>query len=279
MNWRFALGLFLPLGLVALLVLGALGFWWSTKSAVNELGNADPAASETPPEYDEPPANLDELIDRYIATQGGKAEVEALRSLRIQGRTRNNGSETKFDQIKRSPGMSWTLIEADPYRVITTTDGETVWRQIGGQPDYYRITGTEAESILASVQILSQIWILRNVPDALEWTESREIDGTLHHAIRARQDGKPDQIFWIDDERYLERRIETVSPSGEYQVTTFHDYRKVGPLTVPFKIVIQRDGEVVDEIIVEQANVNIGVLSALFSAPDDLKDWPPSRRR
>ncbi|MGE9296492.1 MAG: hypothetical protein ACQKBV_09425 [Puniceicoccales bacterium] len=275
------LGCIVPIAIMVLLVGGGGVYWWfnvvdAKKEAETALETAEFGKAENEARrYLRPPGSQSELIGRYLQAQGGEAQIAQINSIRLQGKVIADGKEIPFSQIKRAPNQSRLIIETQPRRMITTDNGKEVWRSFEGLPTAYRLTGEAAHTARGSSPILSPIWALRDTPGALDWSGQEEIDGVTYYKIEVKRTDRPDLTYWIDGERYLEYRVESITPSGQLEVTTFEDYRKVGWLTIPFHIIVTRDGEIASEIIIEQADLNIGLLSAYFDAPEQMEDWPP----
>jgi len=267
----------LPIGVVGLIIAAGVGLWLLAEKNQSEDEPSDKNEAPEKIVYRGPPRNLEQLLERYMAAQGGEEKIEMVQSLRIHGRIIADGVEIPFDQIKRAPNMSRLTLETEPRAITTFNNGEAVWREIEGVPNLYEVTGVEANDIQANSAILSPVWSQRNEPGALEWRGTQEIDGVAHHRILLNQEDSPDRVYWIDGEEYWERRVDTATPNGEFLSTTFDDFRRVGWLTIPFKIVSERDGEVVSEIIIDRAEINIGVLSAFFETPEKLEPWPGTK--
>jgi len=264
--------------ITALLVIsaGGLGLWFLSKFSPEEAQDhaADVINGESEIAYADPPANLKELIVRYMNGQGGEEKIESLKSARIRGYILVDGIKTEFQQIKRAPNMSRLFIDAEPRPFTTVDNGDTVWREIEGLPTSFEITGEDAQQVRAGSSILGPVWANRNRPNALEMGSSREIDGVTHYSIIAKETGSPEKIFWIDSDQYLERGMDTATRNGEFYTERYSDFRKVGSLTLPFRVVTEIDGVVVSEVVIEEAELNIGVLSAFFEVPENLKPWP-----
>ncbi|WP_269543174.1 hypothetical protein [Cerasicoccus fimbriatus] len=270
--------------LVLLVLLAVAALWFSqqwkpsTETVVvaeTETTNEDSGADEEI-SYDGPPRNLEELIERYAATQGGPEKISQIKSLRLRGEIIQGDQPIEFQQIKRRPNMSRVSLETPLFELITTTNGDQVWRQYAGRPEIFEVTGVDRERVLSDSRIVSPLWTERDNPGALTMLSDEMDDGVLYHRIKVALPNRPEAIYWLDPETYLEHQITSTNSDDKEVVTRFGDYRKLGWLTIPYNIHFIIDGDPTMEIQLEKAEMNIGVFESFFDPPEMTGgEWPP----
>lgn len=271
--------------LVAIL-LGVAGFiiWQSNASQSPIAKTEDLQADEAPkaPEqatYDQPPADLSELLDRYAEAQGGSDKINQISSLRVEGYILEGDERIDFLQIKRMPDRSRISLEYDDFEITTYTNGQQAWRMVNDEPEAWRLNDQDAQQARRAGRILNPLWTERDTPGALKQLADEPLDGRMHHRVRVKQPGRPEEIFWIDPETYLETQHEFEDLAGRKVVTRFHEHEPVGWLMLPNRIEVIVDGEKHTEFIMEKAELNIGVFDSYFDVPEMAGDWPPPTRR
>ncbi|WP_309381757.1 hypothetical protein [Cerasicoccus frondis] len=277
----------MPLFLAAafmLLILAVGAIWlmnqWKPEDTVTEaaLLDVEPEPDAETLEliqYDNAPRDLQELIDRYGAAQGGPDKIDQIRSLRLKGVIHQNDEELEFQQIKRVPSSSRFSIATNDLELVTYTNGVEAWRQYGGHPENYRVTGDERDSVIRDSIIISPIWIYRDDPNVVSRMSDEMLDGVVYHRVKVILPGQREAVYWIDPETYVEKQIVTTNADGKQNVTQFKDYRKLGWLTIPYEIDFTVDDKVISKIELEKAELNIGVFESYFDPPEMVGDWPP----
>ncbi|WP_309396160.1 hypothetical protein [Cerasicoccus maritimus] len=225
--------------------------------------------------YGYPPRNLEELVERYAKAQGGPEKIAQIKSLKLRGVTRQGDQEMEFQQIKRVPSSSRITLETAQYELSTITNGDEVWRKFGGRPEVYRVTGEDRERVLSESQIISPLWTYRNTPGVLSMMSDEMLDGVIYHRVKVAIPDQPVAVYWIDPETYLERQIVTTNAEGGEVVTLFEDYRPLDWLVIPYRVVFMKDGELVSDIELMTADMNIGVFASYFDPPEMTAEWPP----
>ncbi|MEO0794609.1 MAG: hypothetical protein AAFX93_05590 [Verrucomicrobiota bacterium] len=267
--------------LVFFLVLGAAFIVWLSKQSPSDAAEyadaelSPEAVEEKPQDFAQPAQSVSEIVDRYIAVQGGVDEINKISSLRFIGVIREAGEEIEFDQLRKAPNLYRFTLERDGRELRTTTNGKQVWRELVGREATYEIVGQEAEDFINSAPILEKIWTQRNVPGALKLLEDQPLDGKMHHRISVKLAGGGKEVYWIDNKSYLESRKEKFNAKGD-RITLFEfsDFRPVGTMNIPFFVAITNEGAPTTEVTINKAEMNVGVFSSFFEPPKQLLPWP-----
>ncbi len=229
------------------------------------------------PDYDSPPQNLKDLLERYVNAQSSPEHIQKINSMRIIGEIIEGDQTLRFVQIKRTPNLSRVSLEQGHNSIATFTNGEQTWRIINDGPEAYRLTGDEAARARASGRIFNALWTDRNKPDALKMLSDEPLDGKRHHRVQALNANGAEEIYWLDPETYLETQLVVYEPNGREVVTRFSDYRKVRWIHVPFHVEVYVNGELKSTFEIEKIEINIGVFESYFAPPQFTSDWPPPK--
>ncbi|WP_309398170.1 hypothetical protein [Cerasicoccus maritimus] len=280
-------------GFIAVLMLVGVSAWFlrtlSGDSGHAKLADVDqPAASSIDPlefEVEAPLPDtvrpqtvaevreLDIILQRYAAAHGGEKAMNAVHSFRLRGEIRSEEGSVQFDQMKRVPNMARTTIEVDGRSVTDIYDGKTAWRRIEGVDEAYLLKGAMASDVAEAAPIYNALWRERANPEAYQVMADAELDGERCLRVQVQPNGSAPEVYWLNSETGLERQIVTESESG-VTVTRFREYFASGNIQIPGVTHITYPDGREAEIIIEEAQLNPGVLSFFFQAPRDLKVWP-----
>jgi photosystem II stability/assembly factor-like uncharacterized protein len=221
--------------------------------------------------------SLDDLLAKNLAARGGKAKIDAIKSLRLTGKVQFGGGdfkiEAEFAVLTKDPTMIRTEATLQGLTQVSAYDGKDAWQMspFGGRREAEKQSADDTKGLAHSADWDGPLIGGKEEGSVLEYLGTEDVDGTPAHKIRVtRKDGDIDYVF-LDPDSYLEIRITSVSKiRGTESIgeTDLGGYQQVEGVWIPFSIDSGGvGGPRNNRIIVEHAEANITADDALFRFP------------
>lgn len=193
------------------------------------------------------PGSVAQIIDRYYSAVGGLEAWHSVKALEavVESTTRLTGSVDRTtnamaEQIWSADGPYRTLTEVNGMKVLTLFDGDALWSGMNGNKparnDMVAAFDLSRGNMIFVHQRLENLF-----PDARIEGETND---TVSVAFRRKADDpEPVEVWVFDKESGLRIRSRTVSKTqGMDPVplrSTYEDYRSLGPVRIPHRIVFE----------------------------------------
>jgi hypothetical protein len=216
-----------------------------------------------------------ELVAKNVEAKGGAAALEAVKSLRREGRLVVNGGQYVLHVVetRQRPDSIRTELSLQGLTQVQACDGKEGWRidPFGGRKDPERMAADDVKEMLEDASLDGPLIDASKNGARLEYLGTEDIDGTLAHKLKVtRQDGGV-QYVYLDPDHFLEIRIEsqrTVRGVKRISVTDLGDYEKVAGVFWPMSIEagIKGAGDPA-KFEYESAEANVQIAPGFFSFP------------
>jgi hypothetical protein len=216
-----------------------------------------------------------ELVAKNVEAKGGAAALQAVKSLRREGRLVVNGGQFVLQVVetKQRPDSIRTDLSLQGLTQVQAYDGKDGWRidPFGGRKDPERMPADDVKEMLEDASIDGPLVDASHNGARLEYLGTEDIDGTAAHKLKVtRQDGGV-QYVYLDPDYFLEIRVEsqrTVRGVKRTSVTDYGNYEKVGGVFWPLSIEsgIKGGGDPA-KFEYESAQVNVVIAPGYFSFP------------
>lgn len=174
----------------------------------------------------------DTVIAAGKAASGGEA-WRSYAGLRLRGRFEAGGAPGRFDRIvDLRRGFSRTDLVTGAFRYESGFDGEA-WNRQNGILTVANLPMMVAD-VRADAFLLRRGWAVPASRGQLRVTGSGELDGRVVDIVAAAPEGASAVELWFDRATHHVVRSIVHGDFGPV-VTTYSDWRKVGPLTLPFR--------------------------------------------
>jgi outer membrane lipoprotein-sorting protein len=226
-----------------------------------------------------PPAiNVDTILERHIKAYGGQATLDRINSLRTQGTITTNDRKVEFIMVKKRPDFMRMTVGQGARELIFAYDGHQVWRQAGFNNTPTLLENRAALGIRTSAPLFNPLILAKENRTPIEYRGIEEVAGDPCYALSVKLNEDTTLVIYLDRETYLESKHTTILELSEGQPlitnTYFDDFRPLGDLIIPHRMVtITPDGSRI-EINVDEAALNIGVYDRYFWMPG----WKPEDR-
>jgi len=217
---------------------------------------------------------VDELVAKNAAARGGLDKIQAIRSLKVEGRLRFGGNfDLDFVQYQKAPDSTRSEATVQGLTQVQAWNGKEAWHisPFGGRKDPERMSAEDAKDMADDASISGPLIDYKNKGSSIEYLGTEDVDGTDAHKLKVTlKSGDVDYVY-LDPDHFLEIREisqRTVRGSESESVTDFGDYEQVNGVYFPFAIVSHRKGgDGGTEITIEKAEANPAVDDAMFAFP------------
>lgn len=184
-----------------------------------------------------------ELVAKNIEAKGGVAALQAVKSVRREGRLIANDGQFVLDlrETKQRPDSIRTEISMQGLTKVQAYDGKEGWRidPFGGRKDPERMPADDIREYAEDASIDGVLADASAAGHRIEYLGTEDIDGTAAHKLKVtKQDGGV-QYVYLDPDYFLEIRVESqrvVRGVRRTSVTEFGNYEKVGGVFWPLSI-------------------------------------------
>jgi len=219
---------------------------------------------------------LEQLVAQNAEARGGMAALEAMRSLKIQGKLLIQGGqlELQFVQTVRRPASIRTEVTIQGLTQVQAFDGSTGWQinPFQGRKDPERLSADDIKSLTETVADFDGSLVdWQKKGNKLDYLGTEDIDGTLAHKIKLTRPSGDTEYVYLDPDHYLEIRLLSQRTEHGVQVETetdLGDYEKIDGVFIPFSIESGPKGSSdKQKLVVDKAEVNAKTDDALFTFP------------
>jgi hypothetical protein len=208
----------------------------------------------------------------YLRANGGLDLLNVIQSVRMVGRMESGGGNRPFFSMKKRPDQMLLTFGLEAHDLSFVVDGDVVWQRIRktGQEDQVQLVGDEqAEALLGMREFfdpMMQLFFLeKGELHAIEISEWQDAP-----CLSVRFSGVEMEILVDPKTLNPMARIERFA-DGRERKTVYEDYRSLRGMQEPFIIETYLDGVSQSRIVVENADVNVGVVPWMFEVPEAWK--------
>jgi hypothetical protein len=256
---------FLLLGLVASCLLS---------SEVLAQSSAVERTREGPQAMAIPDGRLGRVLERYFEEGlGGRENFNRLESLLIEGTIRADDVSRPFRVFKKKPDLFRIRIGLPGRREwVMAFDGKLAWERHpdrnNGQPRI--MEGDELAAFKLDSAFSSHLLYPLAPGKKMEFIDTVPVDGKICHEIRVTFDSGWILTYFIDIRNFNEYKLLTQGPGENTpRETIFEDFRLINGTPLAHKVTTRRAGELLNTIIIDRAEANMGVMPWMFALPKD----------
>ncbi len=220
---------------------------------------------------------VDEIVAKYVEARGGAEKLQALRSLRLTGKTEFGRRESTvvaaWGEVAKRPGMIRNETTMQGLTSVQAYDGRDAWtvNPFQGRREPQRLSADEAKWRAQDADFEGPLVRWREKGHRVEYLGTEDVDGTAALKLRVSlKDGDLVYVF-LDPDYFLDiRRTFVRHMRGTEQITEedLGSYAQVAGVWVPFSIESGRKGGPrTNRFIIEQAEPNVDLDDGLFKFP------------
>jgi outer membrane lipoprotein-sorting protein len=217
---------------------------------------------------------VDELVARNAEARGGLAKVEAIRTLKAEGKLRFGGQfELGLTQYQRAPDSLRMEASLQGLTLVQAWDGHEAWQisPFEGRKDPERMSADDARELADAAPIAGSLIGARERGATLEYLGTEDVDGTDAYKLKVTLKNGDIEYVYLDPDHFLEIRMvaqRLVRGTRVESTTDYGDYEQVAGVYFPFSIATQsRAGGQQSQTTIERAEANVPIDDSLFAFP------------
>lgn len=222
-----------------------------------------------------PAPTVDELVAKNLEAKGGAAALEAIKTIRFEGRLLvNQGQvELKFSETKKRPGKVRTDAQLQGMNLVQAYNATDGWKifPLFGRKDPEKMSSDEAKSLVEESEIGGPLEDWKAEGKTVSYLGTEDVEGTVAHKLQVvRKNGDVSYVY-LDPDYFLEIRLidQRTEQGAKVEVETdLGDYEKVNGVYFPFSVEAGSKGSNdKQKIIIEKGEANIPVDDSIFDFP------------
>ncbi len=222
-----------------------------------------------------PPPTVDELIAKNLEAKGGAAALEAIKTIRFEGRILINQGQVEFQYMvtKKRTGKIRTDAVLQGMTLVQAFNGTGGWKiyPLQGRKDPEKMSGDEAKSLVEEAEIGGPLENWRAQGKTITYLGTEDVEGTAAHKLKVLRKNGDVSYVYLDPDYFLEIRIldQRVEQGAQVEVETdLGDYEKVNGVYFPFSIESGSKGSTdKQKTIIEKGGANVPVDDVIFEFP------------
>jgi len=217
----------------------------------------------------------DDVIKKYIAFIGGKKNWEKVKTLTTSGKYNYGGIEFPFTAYAKAPNLYKFIVPLEGKYYAQAFDGEKGWRidAFKNETTPTMLTGKAAQSMAneADVELQNAFIDYRRKGYGVTLEGKDTVEGKNCFSVKLmRRDGEV-ETYYFDELTYA--LVMKVSPSKNTELqgtilnTLYTDYREVNGIKIPFRSLSKSNDQLILEVTIEKAEVNVAIEDKEFQPP------------
>ncbi len=222
-----------------------------------------------------PTPSVDELVAKNLEAKGGLAALDAIKSIRFEGRLiANQGQlELKYSETKRRPGEVRTDAVLQGMNLVQAYNGTSGWKifPLYGRKDPEKMSADESKSLVEEAEIGGPLENWKAQGKTVTYLGTEDVEGTAAHKLKVvRKNGDVSYVY-LDPDYFLEIRVidQRVEQGAQLEVETdLGDYEKINGVYFPFSVETGNKGSTdKQKIVIEKGEANVPVDDSIFEFP------------
>jgi hypothetical protein len=222
-----------------------------------------------------PTPTVDELVSKNIKAKGGEAALQAIHSIRFEGRllVNNDQIELAFTQTKERPDKVRTDAVLQGMTLVQAYNGNSGWKifPFQGRKDPEKMSADEAKSLVEDAEIGGPLENWKAQGKTVTYLGTEDIDGTVAHKLKVERKNGDISYVYLDPDYFLEIRIDDQRTEQGARVdveSDLGDYEKVNGVYFPFSIESgPKDSSDKQKTIIEKGQANLPIDDSIFQFP------------
>ncbi len=184
----------------------------------------------------------EELVAKNLAARGGADKIDAIKTLKLEGKLRIAGQyELLFKEFKKEPDSVRDEATLQGLTQIQAWDGNEAWQisPFQGRRDPERMSADDAKSLADDASIGGPLANRAAETSNIEYLGTEDIDGTLAHKLKTTRKNGDVEYIYLDPDYFLEiRTVDQLVVRGTQveSVTDYGDYERVNGVYFPLSI-------------------------------------------
>jgi hypothetical protein len=222
-----------------------------------------------------PTPTVDELVAKNIEAKGGQVALDAIKSIRFDGRLLvNQGQiELKYSETKKRPGKVRTDATLQGMNLVQAYNGADGWKiyPVYGRKDPEKMSADESKSLIEEAEIGGPLENWKAQGKTITYLGTEDVEGTTAHKLKVVRKNGDVSFVYLDPDHFLEIRIidQRMEQGAQVEVETdLGDYEKINGVYFPFAIEAGSKGAAdKQKTLIDKAEANVAVDDSTFEFP------------
>lgn len=169
---------------------------------------------------------LDEIVNKHIEAIGGKENWAKIKSLKMEGTTKAQGTEIKISTMqidKKAMRMNISLMGMAGYNIITNTEGWS-FMPFAGQTKPEPMTADDLKNSQDELNVQDEFITYTELGKKLEYLGKDDVDGTECFKLKMTDKNAQETTFYIDPGNYYVLRETTKMKANGKEMETSTNY-------------------------------------------------------
>lgn len=226
-----------------------------------------------------PTPTVEELVAKNLEAKGGAAALNAIQTIRFEGRLLANQGQIEFTytQIKKRPGKVRTDAVLQGMALVQAYDSSNGWKiyPFQNRKDPEKMSADESKSLIEDAEIGGPLDDWKAQGKTVTYLGTEDVEGTAAHKLQVVRKNGDTSYVYLDPDHFLEIRIITqrIEQGAKVEIETdLGEYEKINGVFFPFSIEAGGKGSTdKQKIILVKGEANIPVDDAIFPFPTPAK--------
>jgi hypothetical protein len=223
---------------------------------------------------DAPAQTADEIVAKYIKTEGGMDKIEALKSLRRTGRFNGGGGfEAVIVEENKRPGFVRQEFSIQGLTGVTAYDGGKGWKiePWNGKKDAEPLGEEEMREIVEDSDLEGPLVNYKQKGVRVEYVGTDEVEGSAAYKLKVTRPDGDVFIYYMDADYYVPIKIEskrTIRGEEQESETLLGDYKQVNGWYLPFSVESGPKGsQNKSKVTYDKIEANVAIDDSRFRVP------------
>ena len=217
---------------------------------------------------------VDELVAKNAEARGGLAKIEAIKTLKAEGKLRFGGQfELGLVQYQKAPDSMRIEASIQGLTAVQAWDGHEAWQisPFQGRKDPERMTADDARELADGAPIAGALIGARERGGTIEYLGTEDVDGTDAHKLKVTLKNGDIEYVYLDPDHFLEIRTvaqRLVRGTQVESITDYGDYEQVAGVYFAFSLATENKAQGQrTQTTIERAEANVAIDDSLFAFP------------
>jgi hypothetical protein len=218
--------------------------------------------------------DADNLARIHVEAIGGELRLQSLRSMRVDGYVEIDGRHVSFTLLAQRPNRVRMETQADGHVLVQATDGvHPPWQMNPDEkpPRPRQLTGVEARDFSADAEFDDPLVQPESKGYALDYAGEMEWNDRHVYRILVTRRLVDSYYLLLDAETYFivgKEAVRTLDYGRAVKLETcYEDFRPVSGVIMPHRIVVNADGKLLHETMLQRVEPNVPVPAGSFAMP------------
>ncbi|HEY6942110.1 hypothetical protein [Dokdonella sp.] len=216
----------------------------------------------------------EELVAKNLDARGGAARLQAIKSLKSEGKLLIGGQfELAVVQYQKAPESVRSEASLQGLTAVQAWDGKEAWQisPFQGRKDPEKMSADDAKGLADDAPIGGPLASWKERGSQVTYLGTEDVDGTDAYKLKVALKNGDVEYVYLDPDHFLEIRIVTqrsVRGTQVESISDYGDYEQVDGVYFPFSIATESrpDGNR-QQITIEHAEANVAMDDGLFAFP------------